>query len=505
MAPAAISLGRIVEVLRQHELLTELRGPEDVAISGVSQDSRKVGPGDLFLAWKGFESDAHDFVSDAEERGAAAAVVERIVDGAALPQLLVSDGRRAAAIVAMEILGTPGSGFFLTAITGTNGKTTTALITRHLLGADRPSVAIGTLGVVNAEGVVEKGTEGLTTPGPVDLARLFQRLESDGVRNLTMEASSHALAQHRLDGTRPDVAVFTNLTRDHIEFHGTFEAYRDAKLRLLELLREDGTAVVHAGDPSWSDLVPRRAKLRRVFIDASTHPAPKWPDGELLPDLVAQGLLLSGTGSRFLLTESGDSVTVSMPLLGRFNVENALCAAGVARAAGLSLPEVAERLNSAPSPLGRLEVIARRPVPVVLDYAHTPDALQRVLETLRPLYSGRLIVVFGAGGDRDREKRPEMGRVVSRGADLPIVTSDNPRTESPDAIIDDIEQGMSGPFRRITDRRDAIEAALDEAHPGDVVLLAGKGHESYQTVGTERRPFDERAIVREILDVGGGA
>ncbi|TVP53547.1 MAG: UDP-N-acetylmuramoyl-L-alanyl-D-glutamate--2,6-diaminopimelate ligase [Gemmatimonadales bacterium] len=505
MAAAAISLGRVLDVLRRHELLVELHGPEDVAISGVSQDSRSVKPGDLFLAWKGTEMDAHDFVRAAEDGGAAAAVVERVVDGAALPQIRVSNGRRAAAIVAMEVLGSPGSGFLLTAITGTNGKTTTALLTRYLLGADEPSVALGTLGLVGADGEVREGQGGLTTPGPVELARLFQQLAAEGVRRVTMEASSHALDQHRLDGIRPDVAVFTNLTRDHLDYHGTFEAYREAKLRLFELLADDGTAVVHAGDPSWSDLLPRAARLRRVYIDASTHPEPKWPEGEILPDLVAQGLLLSGTGSRFLLTESGDSVTVTLPLLGRFNVENALCAAGVARAAGLSLAEIAERLREVPSPPGRLELIARRPVPVVLDYAHTPDALARALETLRPLYSGRLIVVFGAGGDRDREKRPEMGRVASNGADLPIVTSDNPRTEDPEAIVDQIVAGVSEPFRRIVDRREAIEAALREARPGDVVLLAGKGHERYQVVGTERRPFDEREIVREAVDRLGAA
>ena len=499
MAPAAIPLGRILDVLRRHDLLEEVHGSEDVAVTGVSQDSRTLERGDLFLAWAGTEMDAHDFVRSAEEGGAAAAVVERVVDGAALPQIRVSNGRRAAAIVAMEILGEPGSGFLLTAITGTNGKTTTALITRALLGATESSVALGTLGLVGPDGETREGQGGLTTPGPVELARLFRQLESEGVRRVTMEASSHALDQHRLDGTRPDVAVFTNLTRDHLDYHATFEAYRTAKLRLLDLLAEDGTLVVHGGDPSWSDLPVRNARLRRVYIEASTHARPAWPSDQFLPDLVAQGLLLSGTGSRFLLTESGDSVTVRLPLLGRFNVENALCAAGVARAAGLSLVEIAEGLSEIPAPPGRLELIAHAPVPVVLDYAHTPDALARALETLRPLYRGRIIVVFGAGGDRDREKRPEMGRVASAGADLPIVTSDNPRTESPDAIVDQIVAGVSEPFRRIVDRREAIEAALREARVGDVVLLAGKGHEKYQVVGTERIPFDERAIVNEAL------
>lgn len=506
MAQAAIALNRIVEVLRHRELLIELHGPEDVAVSGVSSDSRTVRAGELFLAWRGTAADGHDHVLEAEEGGAVAAVVERRVDGATLPQLRVTDGRRAAAVVAMEVLGEPGRNFFLTAVTGTNGKTTTALLARHLLGGDEKTVALGTLGVVGPVQGSDEGMGGLTTPGPVELARLFRHLEDSGVRRVIMEASSHALAQHRLDGTRPDVAVFTNLTREHLDYHGTLEQYRDAKLRLLDLLKETGTAVVHAGDSAWAELPDRPILIRRVYIEASAHLAAKKNGrAELLPDLVAQGLLLGGTGSRFLLTESGDSVTVSLPLLGRFNVENALCAAGVARAAGLSLAEVAARLESAPPPPGRLELIERGPIPVVLDYAHTADALRRVLETLRPLYSGRLIVLFGAGGDRDRSKRPEMGRAASNGADLSIVTSDNPRSESAGRIIDDIMEGVSGPHRRVENRRDAIGVALGEARPGDVVLLAGKGHETEQIVGSERRPFDERAIVREILAARGAS
>ena len=486
-------------MLRDRDLLVDARGPEDGAVTGVSQDSRSVRAGDLFLAWSGSTSDAHEFVKDAEERGAVAAVVERFVDGATLPQLLVSNGRKAASLAAMEILGGPGRGLFMTAVTGTNGKTTTAWLARQLLQAKGDSRALGTLGIVGPDGAIEPGGGGLTTPGPVEIANLLRRMEMEGTRHLTLEASSHALAQHRLDGVRFDVAVFTNLTRDHLDYHGDFDRYRAAKERLLELVDEEGTVVMHAGDPAWSELPISGARLRRVYIDASTNPAPKWGAERVLPDLVAQGLLLSGTGSRFLLTESGDSATVSCPLLGRFNVENALCAAAVARAAGLSLHEVAEGLSRASAPPGRLQVIARRPVPVVLDYAHTPDALHRVLETLRPLYRGRVIVVFGAGGDRDRKKRPEMGRVASGGGILPIVTSDNPRTEDPEAIIDEILTGVSGPHRRIPDRRRAIEAALAEARPGDVVLLAGKGHEQVQVMGTERIPFDEPAIVREIL------
>jgi UDP-N-acetylmuramoyl-L-alanyl-D-glutamate--2,6-diaminopimelate ligase len=228
--------------------------------------------------------------------------------------------------------------------------------------------------------------------------------------------------------------------------------------------------------------------------------------GATVPDLVATGIALTGEGSRFTVRWGGDEATVSLPLLGRFNVENALSALGAALLLGVGLADGATRLSSAPAPIGRLEVTVREPVPVILDYAHTPDALRRVLETIRPLYSGRVILVFGAGGDRDRMKRPKMGGVAARGADLAIVTSDNPRTEDPEAIVDDIVAGMRGAsYERITDRRDAIARALAVARPGDVVVLAGKGHETYQIVGTERRPFDERTVVREILGSGRAA
>jgi UDP-N-acetylmuramoyl-L-alanyl-D-glutamate--2,6-diaminopimelate ligase len=228
--------------------------------------------------------------------------------------------------------------------------------------------------------------------------------------------------------------------------------------------------------------------------------------GATAPDLVARDVALTGEGSRFRVRWGGDEATVSLPLLGRFNVENALSALGAALLLGVSLAEGARRLSDAPAPVGRMEVTVREPVPVILDYAHTPDALRRVLEAVRPLYSGRVILVFGAGGDRDKTKRPEMGGVAARGADLAIVTSDNPRTEDPETIVDDIAAGMRGAsYERITDRREAIARALQVARPGDVVILAGKGHETYQIVGTERRPFDERTVVKEILGSGRAA
>jgi UDP-N-acetylmuramoyl-L-alanyl-D-glutamate--2,6-diaminopimelate ligase len=418
----------------------------------------------------------------------------------------VDDGRRAAAIAAQLLAGSPTRHLRVAAVTGTNGKTTTTVLARHILAGRWPSAAIGTLGVLGPEGSLLPGSEGLTTPGPVQIAQLLGDLLADGIVAVCMEASSHALDQRRLDGIQVDVAVFTNLTSDHLDYHGTRASYLDAKARLLLLVREGGGVVVNGGDPAWAELPGIGARLLVSTLEREEPVGVPPCDGERLADLVADELTLSGEGSRFRVRWGGDDVAVSLPLLGRFNVENALSAVGIGVLMGMSLEEAALRLADAPQPPGRLELAVRDPVPVVLDYAHTPHALERVLETLRPLYPGRLVLVFGAGGDRDRGKRPAMGRAAVRGADVIIVTSDNPRTEDPDAIIDEIEAGMGGAsFQRIADRREAIAHALEVARPGDVVLLAGKGHETHQIVGTERRPFDEREVVREILDSGRAA
>ncbi len=499
------SLDALAERLRSAGVSAELRGPGDVVPTGASHDSRTLRSGEIFLAWRGTRVDAHDHIESALGNGAVAAVVERFVD-VTIPQLRVSDARRAAAIVAHLLEGEPTRGLTLTAITGTNGKTTCALLIRHLLTPLGPSAAMGTLGLVGPDGSVRPGSEGLTTPGPVELARQLRQLASEGVTTVTIEASSHALDQRRLDGIELDVAVFTNLTRDHLDYHQSFKDYREAKARILLLVRDEGGVVVNGGDPAWALLPPIDARLivtRLEDEEAVGRPAGR---GERLPDLVADGIALSGEGSRFMVRWGGEEVAVSLPLLGRFNVENALSALGAALLLERPLGEAAEGLADAPPPVGRLELTVRDPVPVILDYAHTPHALERVLETVRPLYEGRLILVFGAGGDRDREKRPQMGRVAARGADLSIVTSDNPRTEDPEVIVDEIIEGMSGGrYERIPDRREAIERALRVARTGDVVLLTGKGHETYQIVGTERRPFDERLVVREILGSGRAA
>lgn len=458
-----------------------------VEVSGVQQDSRAVRPGDLFVAWAGTSHDAHEFLDGAVAAGAAAAVVERPVPGVSVPQIQVDNARLAAAVASGFVAGTPSQGLRMVGVTGTNGKTTTTLLLRGLLGRDAGCAAIGTLGVVGPDGRIEDDTEGLTTPGPVQLAEWLAALARAGVAGVVVESSSHALDQFRLDGVRFDVTAFTNLTRDHLDYHGSRDRYLAAKARLLDLGKRGATAVVNADDEAWRALRPR-GPVVTYGIRASA-------------DLRAAGLRLSSRGSSFELVWQGRRYPVELPLPGGFNVSNALCAAACALALGQEPARVAEGLAEASPVPGRLECIVRKPFDVLVDFAHTPDALDQVLKALRPLVSRRLIVVFGAGGDRDPTKRPEMGAAASRHADLVVVTSDNPRTEDPAEIAAQVSRGVSAADAvEIVDRREAIWWALDRAEPGDAVLLAGKGHETYQIVGTEKRPFDEREIVLDYLD-----
>jgi len=484
-----LPLTGLVEVLRASNLLTDVVGPGEVSLRGVSQDSRTVQPGDLFLAWTGVERDAHEFVAAAAQAGAVAAVVEHAVDGVGIPQLVVNDGRLAGALAADAVLGSPWKELFVVAVTGTNGKTTTTLMLRHLLLHLGPAATMGTLGLFEADGSVRPGSEGLTTPGPVQLAVWLRSLVDTGVRSLTMEASSHALAQRRLDALRVNVAVFTNLTQDHLDYHQDLEEYFRAKAHLVDLLDEGGTLVVNAADPAWRKL-PHCARMLSFGVEAEA-------------DVQALELRLEARGSRFRLVWGGQSADVHLPLPGRFNVENALGAAAAALVAGVPLGVIAERLGTAPQVAGRMEVVVPGPYTVLIDFAHTPDALRGVLDALRPLTPGRLIALFGAGGDRDRRKRRPMAEIVAARADQVFLTSDNPRTEDPEQILDDLEAGLVGvPYERMADRREAIGRALGQLRAGDVLLLAGKGHELYQIVGTEKLPFDERAVVHAWLERG---
>lgn len=314
----------------------------------------------------------------------------------------------------------------------------------------------------------------------------LRALVDSGVTDVAMEASSHALHQGRLDGLVFDSGVFLNLTRDHLDYHQTMDAYRDAKLRLADLVGGDGVLVINSDEPAWASL----GSDRRAVTWGTGH------DAMLRISDIAQVT----AGSRFRLEGRFGSADVSLPLPGDFNISNAVAAAAAALGRGVPMSEVVTRLGTSPQVPGRMERIIDTPFHVIRDYAHTPDALERVLATLRPITPGRIIVLFGCGGDRDRGKRPMMGQVAAAGSDHVIVTSDNPRTEDPDRIIDDIVQGMpAGSYEREVDRLVAIAMATGSARAGDAVLLAGKGHETYQVIGTESVPFDERAIVLSLV------
>ena len=486
---SAVALARIANALEREGLLVARLGTLPDAVASIADDSRMVTAQGLFVAVRGTRRDGHDFLDAAAGAGAAAAIVE---DGArtALPALVVRDGRRAAAVAAAAYYGEPAQSLSVIGVTGTNGKSTTVGMLRHLLDATTGRAAsIGTLGVlVGSAGAPLPRDGGLTTPGPIELQEVFRALVDAGVRHVALEVSSHALDQRRVDGVAFAAAVFTNLTRDHLDYHGTMAAYAAAKARLVGHLAPAGTAVINADDGAWSALpsAPRRLTF------GISHEA----------DVRATVLRYAPRGSSFVITHAGARADVHLPLIGDFNVANALGAAACAIALGGALSDVAARLSTMPQVPGRLEVLHRAPT-VLRDYAHTPDALARAIAAVRPFAEHRLIVVFGAGGDRDRGKRPDMGRIAVTGADLAIATSDNPRTEDPEQILDDIEAGMGHrPHRRIEDRRAAIAAALAEAAADDVILLAGKGHETYQIRGTTSHPFDEKAIVAE-LTAGG--
>jgi len=507
---APVPVARILDALRDAGQLRAVNGALPVSIVDLVDDSRRVTSGSAFLAVKGAMQDGHARLPKAKDAGATLAIVEdeaaaRVID---MPAIVVHDGRRSAALAAAAFHHWPARAIQFTAVTGTNGKTTTVGLLRHLLDvAGQRAASIGTLGVlIGSAGEEMPGGGGLTTPGPVELQRVLRVLADRGVTRVAMETSSHALHQHRVDGVHFAAAVFTNLTRDHLDYHGTMEAYRDAKLELLSLLAPDGVACFNIDDVTWQHTVAE------MDVSGSQASAPRRTTFSALQDadVTAHDVVYDATGSRFeLRVRTAQGTTqhqVTLPLIGDFNVANALGAAAGALAMGITPQDVADGLSQSPQVPGRLERLRTEPT-VLRDYAHTPDALERALLAVRPFTMrpdgapSRLIVVFGCGGDRDRGKRPVMGSIAERLADVTIVTSDNPRTEDPERILDDIEAGMTRrDHQRIVDRRDAIAAALRMASAHDVVVLAGKGHETYQIRGTTSYPFDERIIVQELWD-----
>ncbi len=472
--------------MRLEQLIPRVR-PEHGAIevSDLAYDNRAVRPGTLFFCVRGFTRDGHDFASDAVQRGAAALVVQRPL-ALPVPQVVVDDARAAMAPAAAAFFGYPTERLQVIGVTGTNGKTTSAFLVRSLLEADgRRTGLLGT--VTSVIGGRNRPVE-RTTPEAIDLQRTFRQMLDAGDVACVIEVSSHALALRRADAVTYAAAIFTNLTQDHLDFHATMEEYFDAKRRLF-LDLHPGAAIVNIDDPYGARLAaeieqPITFSLRSM---EATYRAER----------VETGL----EGSHFTVREPDGPLAVLSPLRGRFNVYNVLGAFAAARTLGVPATVAAAAIASAGQVPGRFEPVdAGQPFAVLVDYAHTPDSLENVLAAARQLTTGFLHVVFGCGGDRDRGKRPLMGEIASRLADRVIVTSDNPRSEDPEAIIKDILAGAGHGVLHMTDRRAAIQQALADAGRGDVVVIAGKGHEQGQELAGGRKvPFDDVTVVREIL------
>jgi UDP-N-acetylmuramoyl-L-alanyl-D-glutamate--2,6-diaminopimelate ligase len=481
--PPAIALETLAEAVGA----AEVRNAAAASVSDLAYDAGAVGPGSLFVCVPGQRADGHDFAKAAVERGAVALIVERPLD-LPVPQLVVFDARLAMALAADAFFGRPTRELEVAGVTGTNGKTTTAFVIYAILAAAgrRP----GLLGTVEMRVGGERRPVTRTTPEAIDLQRTFRELLDAGDRSCAMEASSHASELKRLVGTRFRALVFTNLSQDHLDFHGTLAAYYDAKRRLFTEADVDGNhppAAINVGDAHGRRLAE---DLRGLGVELVTF--------GLVDDADIRAEELELTPSSTSFRAAG--LVLRPRLRGRFNVENVLGAVAAARLLGIEDEDVVKGVEHVAGVPGRFEAVDEgQPFAVVVDYAHTPEALENVLAEARRLAAGRLLCVFGCGGDRDRAKRPLMGEVVSRLADSAIVTSDNPRSEDPDGIIAEILAGMDGREQVEPDRAAAIALAIEAAEEGDVVVIAGKGHEQGQELGDRTIPFDDREVARDAL------
>lgn len=471
----------------------ETRGDVDVMVTGIAYSSRDVVPGDVFFCIPGTTSDGHRYAPDAVERGAVALVCEHELD-LDIPQFIVGDARSELALAAARAYDNPSDKLEVVGVTGTNGKTTTTFLVDWVLRDSRH--VTGLIGTVETSIAGRRLHSEHTTPESSDLQQLFAEMVDAGVSHVVMEVSSHAIDLGRALGTRFAVAAFSQLTQDHLDYHKTMEAYYAAKRRLF-MEYEVGRSAVCIDDGYGRRLA---GELRDAGRDLLTC---GFADDA---DVRATDVVYGPRGTSFTLVTADESVHVEMPLVGSYNVDNALLASTICICLGIPLPQVATSLASSPQVPGRLERVHADNEPrfnVFVDYAHTPDAVDKATHVVSEITEGRTIVVFGCGGDRDRTKRPKMGRAALDAGDYCIVTSDNPRTEDPDAIIEDILTGMGdddGRFEVIADRHAAIARAVELAGPGDSVLIAGKGHEDYQLVGDRVLSFDDRLVAKQEME-----
>jgi UDP-N-acetylmuramoyl-L-alanyl-D-glutamate--2,6-diaminopimelate ligase len=473
----------------------QIIGTLDRPVENIAYDSRRVQRNGLFVAIRGEKVDGHEFIGQAVEKGASVIVAEREEKHLRATCVVVKDTRTALADLSTIFYGRPAQRLKLAAVTGTNGKTTTSFLIKHI--CEKAGLRCGLIGTVRYE-IGERVLPAIrTTPESLDLQELLAQIVNAGCRAAAMEVSSHALAQDRTRGLEWNVAVFTNLTQDHLDFHGTMESYFESKAKLFTELgqqenKRKSVAVINIDDRYGQQLLDKIDKSVAIVTYGMGARA----------DFRASNYRVEFSGTSYQLDARGKSYLVRVPLIGRFNVANSVAALAAATGLGVDLRAAILSLGKSPQVPGRLEMVpAKRQFQVFVDYAHTPDALANVLKTLRELHPQRLTVVFGCGGDRDRKKRPLMGEMVDRHADYAVITSDNPRKEDPSAIIVEIEKGFrSTHFEKIVDRTEAINRAIALAQPRDIVLIAGKGHENYQEFADHTIPFDDIQVARRAIE-----
>ena len=466
--------------------VVSLTAAPDTEISGISYDSRKTREGDLFVAIRGYETDGHRFIPKAIEKKAAVVLCETPPAGD-IPYIQVKDSRLALALCSCAFYGDPAAGMRMIGITGTSGKTSVSMLLKHVL-EDVHGARVGLVGTTGIQIGDREIPSEYTTPESLELQMLFAQMAEEGCTHVVMEVSSHALALKRVAGIVFDTVVYTNLSQDHLDFHGTMESYAAAKRQIFSQCR---FACVNADD-EWTPYMLENIQVPVLRYGLRENAELRAENTAYLTDRVCFDAVYENRRS-----------PAELHIPGTFSVYNALAVMAAAISEGIRPGESAASLQTAHGVKGRLESVPTgRPFSILIDYSHKPDALEKVLISLRPVTTGRIICLFGCGGDRDRKKRPIMGRIAAKYSDLVILTSDNPRTEEPESILDEIEPGLADsdtPYLRICDRVQAIHRAIDLAEENDVILLAGKGHEDYQIVGHEKHHMDEREIVAQYL------
>lgn len=490
----------LLKELSSYLLASQIHGDGNTNCRGISIDSRKIVPGDLFICLPGHTVDGHDYAKQAAEKGAAALVVERWVDEVSLPQLKVKDSRLAMAVMGNVFFQKPSERLKVIGVTGTNGKTTTTYLIEKIL-QDRGE-SVGLIGTIQRRFAGQTYPMSGTTPESLVLQQYLHEMADGGASYCVMEVSSHALDQGRVKGTRFRTAIFTNLTQDHLDYHKTMEEYRSAKglffSRLGNQYPEDPNgrsyAVLNADDPA-SLYFAKQTAVETITYGVKNE-----------ADIRATNISITAKGTSFHVDSFQGSTDMTLRMVGKFNVYNALAAIAAGLLEGIPLAEIKTSLEAVKGVEGRVEAVDEgQSFAVIVDYAHTPDGLENVLKTVNEFAKGRVICVFGCGGDRDRTKRPIMGKIAAKYSQHVIVTSDNPRTENPDSILVDIEHGLledgvdKSQYELIVDRHKAIQKAIEMASHDDVVLIAGKGHETYQLIGTEVLDFDDRIVAKEAI------